>query len=208
MTTKNKNSETRETRETRDYINLIIIIILAVLCLSVLCKIYDFLTSNIEYFKAAAFKTSGNDLSNPSMFDKFNQMDRSYQIQIFHLHNSLVKRSVGFITGFSVLLIGFAISFHSIKSLIKVEGEAYDFKTSISTQSPGIIALIVGTAIVMFTIGSKDTFPYNSHSYSPGEKSSSKTDECLSIYNELEQCKKKICEREDELRKKYESKCK
>ena len=110
-----------------------------------LSSIAWFLIENILWFRANVFIDPNADVA--------------YRMHIFHLHISMIKRSVGSFSGFALLFIGAGVSFFSVKSATDVDFKSQPLSMKLATFSPGIIAMILGTALVMFTIASKDEFP-------------------------------------------------
>jgi hypothetical protein len=119
----------------------------------VLCSIAWFLIENIFWFR--------NSVSIGS------QTDLGYRMHIFHLHIAMIKRSVGLFSGFALLFVGAGVSFYSVKSSTAVDVTSHPVSLKLATFSPGIIAMILGTALLMFTIASKDEFPAYQNSLPP-----------------------------------------
>jgi hypothetical protein len=114
----------------------------------VLISLALFLTSNIDWFKNQALLSNG---WNSELF----------QIHIHHLHLSMIKRSVGLFSGFSVLFIGMAVSFYSLKNQSKMDLKTVNISMAVATSSPGIIAMVLGSYLIISTVESKDHFePY------------------------------------------------
>jgi hypothetical protein len=111
----------------------------------VLCSIAWFLIENILWFRNSVFVGP--------------QVDLTYRMHIFHLHISMIKRSVGLFSGFALLFVGAGVSFYSVKTSTAVDVSSQPVSLKLATFSPGIIAMILGTALLMFTIASKDEFP-------------------------------------------------
>jgi len=114
----------------------------------VLISLAVFLVLNIEWFKDQALLSNGweSDL---------------FQIHIHHLHLSMIKRSVGLFAGFSVLFIGMAVSFYSLKNQSKMDVKMANISMTIASSSPGIIAMVLGSYLIISTVESKDYFaPY------------------------------------------------
>lgn len=114
----------------------------------VLMIIGYFLVDNVNWFKEIVFK--GVDKNN---------LNTNYQIHVYHMHLSMIKRSVGLFSGFAVMFLGIGVSFYTIKELTKLEVASSSISGSVITASPGIIAMIVGALLIILTINSKDVFP-------------------------------------------------
>lgn len=112
----------------------------------VLVSIAWFLINNVEWFKAEAFK----NIPNPS---------DDYRIHVFHMHLSMIKRSIGLFAGFSLMFLGLGVAFYSVKTSTDIEVDAPNITLRLVTASPGIIAVIFGALVLCYTIGSKDKFP-------------------------------------------------
>ncbi len=105
-----------------------------------------FLTSNIFWFKDQAVLHGA-------------KADLEYQIYIYHMHSSMIKRSVGLFTGFALIFLGTGVAFYSVKNLTKLNATGSGISIGLATASPGIIAMITGSVLIMFSIASKDEFP-------------------------------------------------
>jgi hypothetical protein len=114
--------------------------------LSVLLCLAWFLFENISWFKNSAL--SSNLASH-----------EAYRIYVYQLHLSMIKRSVGLFAGFALIFVGTSVAFYTLKETIALSGTAVIGKANITTASPGIIAMLLGVVLIMFTIQSKDTFP-------------------------------------------------
>ena len=104
-----------------------------------------FLINNVEWFKA-------------HIFEVVDPKDEDYMTYVMHMQNSLLKRCVGLFSGFALIFVGSSVSIYVAKRITQVGADAKDFKFSLTTASPGIIAMLLGGAILMFTIQSKDEF--------------------------------------------------
>jgi p-aminobenzoyl-glutamate transporter AbgT len=111
----------------------------------VLCSIAWFLIENIIWFRSNVFIGP--------------QTDATYRMHIFHLHISMIKRSIALFSGFAMLFVGSGVSFYSVKTSTDIDFTSQPLSLKLATFSPGIIAMILGTALLMFTIASKDEFP-------------------------------------------------
>ncbi|HEV7843902.1 MAG TPA: hypothetical protein VGO69_09395 [Pyrinomonadaceae bacterium] len=112
--------------------------------LSLIC-IALFLILNVEWFKASVF----NQVTVTS----------SYKIYVYHMHLSMIKRSVGLFSGFAMMFVGASVCFYIVKAKTDVGFKAQTFSLNLMTTSPGIIAMVLGASLIMFTIWSKDEFP-------------------------------------------------
>ncbi|MFA6013275.1 MAG: hypothetical protein WC799_25015, partial [Desulfobacteraceae bacterium] len=82
-----------------------------------------------------------------------------YQIHIFHLFISTLKRLIGFFASFCLIFIGTGASIYAMKQASSMTGESKDFKISLITTSPRIIAMVLGVILMSITIINKDSFP-------------------------------------------------
>lgn len=114
-------------------------------CTLSLISIAFFLIFNVEWFKA-------------NVFDQAN-VTNSYKIYVYHMHLSMIKRSVGLFSGFAMMFVGASVCFYVVKAKTDVAFKAQNISLNLITTSPGIIAMILGAALIMFTIWSKDEFP-------------------------------------------------
>lgn len=83
----------------------------------------------------------------------------SYRIYVYQMHLASINRSVGLFAGFALIFIGTSVSFFTLKKYTHIQGSAGSATAKLSTASPGIVAIVLGTALIMFTIGSKNQFP-------------------------------------------------
>jgi magnesium-transporting ATPase (P-type) len=118
---------------------------LTIACTLAIVVLAVFLISNINWFKNQAFANSNFDSAN-------------YRIQIYHLHISMIKRSVGLFAGFILMLLGLGVAFYSVKEKSNIKIEGMGIGASLVTASPGLIAMLVGGFLIIATIQSKDTF--------------------------------------------------
>jgi hypothetical protein len=118
---------------------------LTVACTLSLVSIAFFLILNVEWFKA-------------SVFNQVN-VTSSYKIYVYHMHLSMIKRSVGLFSGFAMMFVGASVCFYIVKAKTDVGFKAQTFSLNLITTSPGIIAMVLGASLIMFTIWSKDDFP-------------------------------------------------
>lgn len=115
----------------------------------VLVGIWVFLYSNIEWYKAGVL-----DESLPEFYTA------KYRFYAYHLHLSMVKRSVGLFSGFATMFLGLGVAFFTLKSETNLELNGPSvFTARIATASPGLVAVLVGAYLVVATINSKDSFP-------------------------------------------------
>lgn len=118
---------------------------LTIACTLAIIVLAVFLISNINWFKNQAFANTDFDSA-------------SYRIQIYHLHISMIKRSVGLFAGFILMLLGLGVAFFSVKEKSNIKIEGMGIGASLVTASPGLIAMLVGGFLIIATIQSKDTF--------------------------------------------------
>lgn len=135
---------------------------MTILSTIVLICLAIFLIANIEWFKDQAMS------SNSWSIDLF-------QLHIHHLHVSMVKRSVGLFSGCSALFIGMAVCFYTLKQQTNMDLKTGGVSLAIATSSPGIVAMLVGSYLIVSTIESKDHFD----SYNSALEASSNADEML-----------------------------
>jgi len=105
-----------------------------------------FLLENILWFRSIATSTAA-----PS--------DPYYRIYIYQMLLSVLKRMVGLYSGFALIFIGTSVAFYTLSSEIKLGGGTRGASAKLGTTSPGIVAMLLGVILIMFTIHSKDTFP-------------------------------------------------
>lgn len=106
-----------------------------------------FLIQNVEWYKHTVFESNVNDVD-----------CGAYRMRAYDLHLSMVKRSVGLFSGFAVMFLGLGVAFYTLRSNTELSADTKGFKFSLLTASPGIVAIIVGGALIILTIQSKDTF--------------------------------------------------
>lgn len=121
---------------------------LTIACTVTLIIIGKFLLNNIEWYKESVFNKEVTQVLEPG-----------YRFHAYHLHLSMVKRSVGLFSGFAVMFLGLGVAFFTLKNNTSVEASSAGLTTKLITASPGIVALLVGAYIIISTIDSKDTFP-------------------------------------------------
>lgn len=117
---------------------------LTLACTVSLICIAWFLISNVTWFKEGAFNT--------------NEMSNDYRLYIYHLHLSMIKRSVGLFSGFAMMFVGAAVCFYVVKNKTNLGVTSQSISLNLVTASPGIIAMVLGCSLIMFSIWSKDTF--------------------------------------------------
>jgi hypothetical protein len=105
-----------------------------------------FLLENVYWFRSIA--TASPAPSNPA-----------YRIYVYQMHLAMIKRSVGLFAGFALIFIGTSVAFFTLEKDSKVEGGFRGFTARLSSASPGLIGMFLGTILIVFTIGSKDNFP-------------------------------------------------
>lgn len=116
------------------------------LSLAVMFTLAWFLIENIYWFRRISIS--------PNM-----PLDPSYRIYVYQLHLAMIKRSVGLFAGFALIFIGTSVAFYTLEREIKIGGMAGGGSAKMSTASPGIVAMLLGVALIMYTIQSKDEFP-------------------------------------------------
>lgn len=122
---------------------------LTIACTLVLIGIGLFLQSNIEWYKTGV------------MDDQLPEYNTAkFRFYAYHLHLSMIKRSIGLFSGFATMFLGLGVAFFTLKSNTNMEMQGSGvFTAKIATASPGLVALIVGAYLIVSTINSKDKFP-------------------------------------------------
>ncbi len=105
-----------------------------------------FLLENIYWFRSTATSASAPNSG-------------EYRIYVYQMHLATINRSVGLFAGFALIFIGTSVAFFTLKKFTHIEGTAAGATAKLSSASPGIIAMFLGTVLIMFTISSKDHFP-------------------------------------------------
>jgi|GEM_PF-6186026 len=126
---------------------------MTVLSILMLAVIGLFLWSNMEWFKVEALRGMDYD-------------DKGYMLYIYHLQNSLMKRCLGFFTGFALAFVGCAVALYTVKDVSNLNLETGGSKLVLASASPGLFAMVLGILLMITTLVSKDTFP----SFEPGSK--------------------------------------
>jgi hypothetical protein len=121
-----------------------------------------FLVENILWFRRSVFE---HVLAN----------NMEYRIYCLHMHLSILKRSVGLFSGFALMFVGTGVAFYSLKSRTSINMGIKELSGKLITASPGIIAMVLGAIIIIYTISSKDHFPSLGVSHLNDSKSSSVT---------------------------------
>lgn len=116
------------------------------LSLTVLFTLAWFLIENIYWFRKVSIVANM-------------PLDPSYRIYVYQLQLAMIKRSVGLFAGFALIFIGTSVAFYTLEREIKIGGKAGAGSAKLSTASPGIVAMLLGVALIMYTIHSKDEFP-------------------------------------------------
>ena len=126
-----------------------VLVCLAIASISVLIMIAWFLFDSILWFR-----TETSDL--------FTDDNLIFQMNVHHLHVSMVKRSIGLLSGFSLTFLGLGVSFYHARSQSRYSvGVANSFSVEAVSASPGILAIVLGVVLLATTIASKDEFvPY------------------------------------------------
>lgn len=112
----------------------------------VLGTIACFLYENVYWSREAAL--SGSLGANPV-----------FRLHILHLHAAMVKWSVGLFSGFSLVFLGLAVAFYHVRSRTQVGVKTPTFGVEAVSASPGVLAIVLGVALLMTTIASKNDFP-------------------------------------------------
>lgn len=124
--------------------------VLTIACLVILYIIGDFLIENIEWYKQTVFAIEIDGIQEPT-----------YRIHAYHIHMSMIKRSVGLFSGFAIMFLGLGVAFYSLRNKTDLQLTSSIWSLNLATMSPGILALVMGAVLIMYTIGSKDDFaPY------------------------------------------------
>ena len=112
----------------------------------VLVALAVFLVENVYWFRTTALDSAA-------------ATDPAYLLYVFQLHGSLLKRAVGLFVGFSLVFLGSSMVFYTLRRTTSFEGASTGLSAKLSTASPGIVTMVLGAALVAFTISSKDQFP-------------------------------------------------
>ncbi|WP_075604106.1 hypothetical protein [Saccharicrinis aurantiacus] len=112
------------------------------------------LVLNIQWFKDSVFDESIREINDPN-----------YRFYAYHLHLSMIKRSIGLFSGFAIMFLGLGVSFFTMKDITKIKAESAGISAQIATASPGIVALIIGSILIIKSIDSKDVFPVYGSNY-------------------------------------------
>lgn len=137
---------------------------LTIACSLVLIVIGLFLIKNIEWYKDGVFNNHIPEVNSPE-----------YRFYAYHLHLSMIKRSIGLFSGFAVMLLGLGVAFFTLKESTNIDAQGAGFTAKIATASPGIIAILVGAYLIVSTIKSKDIFPdYKDNNVEQGALDTSK----------------------------------
>jgi len=119
---------------------------MTILSVMVLFSLAWFLVENILWFRKIATAAGS-------------PVDAPYRIYVYQLHLAMVKRSVGLFAGFALIFVGTSVAFYTLKAETSLGANASGAALKLNTTSPGIIAMVLGVALIMFTIYSKDVFP-------------------------------------------------
>jgi len=125
---------------------------LTIACTFTMIFIGTFLINNINWYKESVFSSNIKEINNPD-----------YRFYAYHLHLSMIKRSIGLFSGFAIMFLGLGVAFYTLKDDMTFGANVSGgVSAKIVTASPGIIALIIGAYLIVATINSKDYFPpYN-----------------------------------------------
>jgi hypothetical protein len=133
---------------------------LTITCTLTLIVIGLFLETNINWYKNTVFNNSISEANTPE-----------FRFYAYHLHLSMIKRSIGLFSGFAIMFLGMGVAFYTLKDTTTIDGQTKVLSMKLATASPGIVALIVGAYLIVSTINSKDYFPpYNSSELSQIQK--------------------------------------
>lgn len=134
---------------------------LTIACTISLIALCIFLVRNIEWYKS-------------SVFDGDFAKDGAYRMRAYDLHLSMIKRSVGLVSGFSIMFLGLGVSFFTLKRQTEIGMQAKGVSANLVTASPGIIAVTFGCLLIWGTIASKDSFgKYQAPGGDPGNAADS-----------------------------------
>lgn len=121
---------------------------LTIACTIALIIIGYFLVKNINWYKESVFEPGLKAAEDPE-----------YRFYAYHLHLSMIKRSIGLFSGFAIMFLGLGVAFFTLKDNTNIDASGGGFSAKIVTASPGIVALLVGAYLIISTIKSKDEFP-------------------------------------------------
>lgn len=113
--------------------------------LVVLVALAWFLIENILWFRLLAFPVGS-------------ERDANFTLYAFHLHLAMIKRSVALFAGFALIFVGTAVAFYTLRLNIELDAQSPSIGGRLRTASPGVVAMLLGTVLIMFTIYSKDSF--------------------------------------------------
>lgn len=121
---------------------------LTIACTFVLILIGIFLLTNINWYKTTVFSSEISEVNSPE-----------FRFYAYHIHLSMIKRSIGLFSGFAMMFLGMGVAFYTLKNFTTIDGQTKGISLKLATASPGIIALITGAFLIAFTINNKDYFP-------------------------------------------------
>ena len=121
---------------------------LTIACTIALIIIGYFLVNNINWYKESVFEQGLEAAEDPE-----------YRVYAYHVHLSMIMRSIGLFSGFAIMFLGLGVAFFTLKDSTNIDASGGGFSAKIVTASPGIIALLVGAYLIIATIKSKNEFP-------------------------------------------------
>lgn len=80
---------------------------LTIACAFTLLFIGVFLVKNINWYKESVFNDQIKEINNPE-----------YRFYAYHLHLSMIKRSIGLFSGFAIMFLGLGVAFYTLKDNI------------------------------------------------------------------------------------------
>ncbi len=83
-----------------------------------------------------------------------------YKLHVLHVYSAMIKRSIALFAAFTLLLLGLGASFFSLQRMTNIGADTPGgVKVRLATASPGIVAMVLGTSLIIFATNSKDQFP-------------------------------------------------
>lgn len=148
--------------------NNTIIWIISLCCIGNLLFSSYYFFINVEWFKSSAFSPDIEYVNTGE-----------YRTYIFHMQMRLLIRSVGLLSGSSIMMLGMASIFYLWTRETQVAAEHDSFKFSIVSASPGLLAILIGGILLIATIKSKDTIQGYESPYESGETDSTENNSAI-----------------------------
>ena len=94
---------------------------LTIACTITLIVIGVFLIMNIEWYKESVFDKEVLEINKPE-----------YRFYAYHLHLSMIKRSIGLFSGFAIMFLGLGVAFFTLKDNTTIDASGVGFTTKIA----------------------------------------------------------------------------